>query len=74
MHRSYVCARSIKLHSLFFFLGPAAEDSDVAFDLIDSLARGNVMALRVEGVGTIRDLDEERHQRFADIVTQDEGS
>lgn len=44
---------------VFLCLGPAAEDSDVAFDLIDSLARGNMMAPRVGVVGTIRDLDEE---------------
>ena len=74
-------AYSLNSNSLFFFffffffwLGPAAEDSDVAFDLIDSLARGNVMAPRVGAVGTKRNLDEERHQRFADMVTQDEGS
>lgn len=67
--------RSIYQFAQFFFwLGPAVEDSDVAVDLIDSLARGNVMAPRVGAVGTARDLDEERHQRFADIITQDEGS
>ena len=66
--------RSIYQFAQFFLGGPAVEDSDVAVNLIDSLARGNVMAPRVGAVGTARDLDEERHQRFAHIITQDEGS